>query len=270
MVNINSRRAVVIYILFLAVIAFLSYGYFAGITGRTKKDGFTAGCECHGQAPFNNVYVTISGPDSVISGETVSFSLSISGGPLVRGGTNIAVSRGDLNFQSGSGLREIDGELTHEIPKAPVSGSVSFQFSYTAPSSEGTDTIFANGNSVNFDMLPYNDNWNFAESKILTIRKTIGVEGTNTTLPESFTLYQNYPNPFNPTTSIKFDLSKRTHVTLYVYDSYGREISGLIDKEMAAGSYGIKWDADNYASGVYFYKLLAGEFTASKKMILIK
>jgi len=269
-VAFNSRKAGIIYILILAVIVILSYGYAAGITGRTKKNGFTAGCDCHGSAPFNNVSVTITGPDTVGPGQTVNFLLNISGGPLVRGGTDIAVSRGILNLISGSGLREIDGELTHEFPKAPSQGSVSFQFSYTAPPAEGMDTIFANGNSVNFDLLPYNDNWNFAQNKILTIKNPIGIISNNKHVVKSFNLEQNYPNPFNPATKIKLSIHEKVYVILSVYDVYGREVQRLIDKELRSGNYEINWNAADYSSGVYIYKIFAGEFVDSKKMIFIK
>lgn len=271
----NSRRAAIVYFLTLTSTVFLSYGYFAGITGRTKKNGFTEGCMCHSKIPFTNVTVTISGPDTVGTGETVNFLIRITGGPLVRGGTNIAVSRGTLNLISGSGLRKIDDELTHELPKGPSQGAVSFQFSYTAPSSEGRDTIFANGNSVNFDMLPYNDNWNFAESKILTVRKPIGINIISGSTVKEFSLWQNYPNPFNPSTKIKFDIpsnvkSKTSNVRIVVYNFLGESVATLVDKQMQPGSYEVDFDGNNLSSGTYFYRIEAGDFSDSKKMLLIK
>ncbi len=266
----SSSRTTVIYIIFLAVTVLSSYGYFAGISGRTKKDGFTKGCECHGNAPFNNVNVSISGPDTISPGQTVNFLLSITGGPLTRGGTDIAVSRGELNTIPGSGLRKLDGELTHEQPKPPSQGSVSFSFSYTAPPSEGIDTLFANGNSVNFDMLPYNDNWNYAANKILFIKSPIGIQVISSETPEMFSLEQNYPNPFNPATKIKFSVLRASRVTLRIYDIMSRGIAELINEDLGAGMYSYDFNAGNLPSGIYLYRLSTGEYSDTKRMVLVK
>jgi hypothetical protein len=266
----SSKKTTIYFVMFLAVTAFLSYGYFAGISGRTKKGGFTAGCECHGETPFSNVNVVISGPDTISPGETVNFFLSINGGPLTRGGTDIAVTRGVLNTLTGSGLRKLDGELTHEQPKAPVSGNVSFPFSYTAPLVEGTDTIFANGNSVNFDMLPYNDKWNFANNKILVIKHPIGIQIISSETPGSFGLEQNYPNPFNPTTKIRIYIPAFSYVSLIIYDISGKEAAVLLRDNLRPGGYEVEWDAGNQPGGVYFYRISAGTYLQTKKMVLVK
>jgi hypothetical protein len=97
-----------------------------------------------------------------------------------------------------------------------------------------------------------------------------GVEHKPNTNPENYELYQNYPNPFNPTTTIRFTIPHRSNVTLKVYDMLGKEIATLVDEEKNPGSYEVKFDASNLPSGVYFYKIKAGEFTQTKKMILMK
>ena len=89
-------------------------------------------------------------------------------------------------------------------------------------------------------------------------------------MPLTYTLNQNYPNPFNPTTDIKFSIKKSGNVTLKVYDLIGREIHTLVDKEMSAGVYSAHFDASRFASGVYIYRLVSNEFSAFKKMVLIK
>jgi len=89
-------------------------------------------------------------------------------------------------------------------------------------------------------------------------------------LPEDFQLHQNYPNPFNPTTNITFDLKESAKVTLKIYNEIGQEVATLINEKMDAGFRGITWNASNLPSGVYFYKLTAGTYTESKKMILTK
>ncbi len=89
-------------------------------------------------------------------------------------------------------------------------------------------------------------------------------------IPYRYELYQNYPNPFNPVTMIKYDLPEATNVSLVVYDLLGREAAVLTSGMQPAGSYEVSLDASALASGVYFYKLEAGEFTSIKKMVIIK
>ncbi len=86
----------------------------------------------------------------------------------------------------------------------------------------------------------------------------------------SFNLSQNYPNPFNPSTTIKFAIPQNEFVTLKIYDILGKEVTTLINEEMIAGNYTKTWDANNLSSGVYFYKLTAGKFTETKKMMLVR
>ena len=91
----------------------------------------------------------------------------------------------------------------------------------------------------------------------------------------SYTLFQNHPNPFNPKTKIKFTIPsdvkrKKRNVSLKVYDVLGNEIATLVNEEKPAGTYEITWYAEKLPSGVYFYKLQAGDFTETKKMVLIK
>ncbi len=98
---------------------------------------------------------------------------------------------------------------------------------------------------------------------------TVGVPAANQ-IPNGFNLAQNYPNPFNPSTTIKFNLSKSSFASLKIYDMLGREVATLISGGLEAGNHEIKWNASNYPSGVYFYKLSAGDYSDTKKMILTK
>ncbi len=88
--------------------------------------------------------------------------------------------------------------------------------------------------------------------------------------PYTLTLSQNYPNPFNPTTSISFSLPSKSFVSLKVFDILGREVATLVYEEMPAGSYSRQWNATNMSSGIYFYRLQAGSFTETKKLILLR
>jgi len=92
----------------------------------------------------------------------------------------------------------------------------------------------------------------------------------NKNISADFQLYQNYPNPFNPNTTISFTMSKSGYVNLIVYNSLGQEIAKLVDGYKDAGTYFINWNAENLPSGVYIYKLEANNFTAVRKMTLMK
>jgi hypothetical protein len=97
-----------------------------------------------------------------------------------------------------------------------------------------------------------------------------GTTENNNQTPVQYSLSQNYPNPFNPSTRISFQLPKAGVVNLVVFDLLGREVKSLVSDFRQAGTYSIEFDASNYASGVYFYKLQSGSFTETKKMLLIK
>ena len=86
----------------------------------------------------------------------------------------------------------------------------------------------------------------------------------------NFSLYQNYPNPFNPTTNISFQLAESSFTSLKIYNSLGEEIKTLLNKYISAGTHEIKFNAVNLPSGVYFYKLQAGKFSETKKLLLMK
>ncbi len=85
-----------------------------------------------------------------------------------------------------------------------------------------------------------------------------------------FRLYDNYPNPFNPATTIKYEIPKKSLVHLKVYDILGREVATLVNEEKPAGTYSVNFDASPYASGIYFYKITANEYSSIKKMMLLK
>jgi Secretion system C-terminal sorting domain len=90
------------------------------------------------------------------------------------------------------------------------------------------------------------------------------------TIPSAFSLEQNYPNPFNPTTNIGFRIADRGFVSLKVFDVLGNEIATLVNEEKSAGRYEIEFNASSLPSGIYFYKLTAGSFIETKKMLLLK
>lgn len=120
-------------------------------------------------------------------------------------------------------------------------------------------------------------NWEIYYKRFVNAPKgnPTGITNNNSGIPNEFSLSQNYPNPFNPTTSIKFDLPKTGFVTLSIYDMLGREVKSLVNENMSAGSYTVNWNVHQggsatFSSGIYFYKIQAGEFTEVKKMTLLK
>ena len=104
----------------------------------------------------------------------------------------------------------------------------------------------------------------------ITTLPPIGIKEVNTQVATEFKLGQNYPNPFNPTTNIQFSVPKNNLVTLKVYDITGKLVSTLVNQNLSAGTYNVDFDASKLSSGVYFYTMQAGNFTSTKKMILIK
>jgi hypothetical protein len=103
----------------------------------------------------------------------------------------------------------------------------------------------------------------------------IGIEKISSNVSREFALYQNYPNPFNPSTKIKFDIPSNvkretSSVRLIVYDVLGKEVVSLVNENLKPGTYEVEWDGTNFPSGVYFYKITAGVYLLTKKMILLK
>ena len=151
-------------------------------------------------------------------------------------------------------------------------GDGTYEATITAPIAIGTDTISAVVISGT-DTVAI-----FLDAVVTYVNPTSISE--NIISPDEFFLYQNSPNPFNPTTIIKYQIPKDGFVTLKIFDIVGNEVATLVNQEEAAGTYEIKFDASQlsnrissragYASGVYFYKIRAGEFSDTKKMLLIK
>ena len=95
-------------------------------------------------------------------------------------------------------------------------------------------------------------------------------QSSNRDVPKDFALEQNYPNPFNPSTRIKFQVPSSGFMSLRMYDVLGREVATLVNEELKAGSHEATFDATGLASGVYYYQLRAGEFTQTKRLLLLR
>lgn len=167
-------------------------------------------------------------------------------------------------FSTGSKIRV---KLTNldNVPLTTASGDTTDYFLRTNPFmlpviKRGTNKLFVNGSSKSFIEIPITP-------------LVIGIQQISTEIPQQFNLSQNYPNPFNPVTKIRFEVpatGKNNFVTLKIYDITGKEVATLVDNNFSAGIYEADWDAKGFASGVYFYRLTAGEFSDVKKMMLVK
>lgn len=98
----------------------------------------------------------------------------------------------------------------------------------------------------------------------------VGINPISSNTPDRYSLSQNYPNPFNPTSKIAFDITKADFVSLKVYNSLGQEVSKLVNENLTPGTYEVTFDGAGLNSGIYFYTLTTGEFTQTKKMMLVK
>jgi hypothetical protein len=98
----------------------------------------------------------------------------------------------------------------------------------------------------------------------------VGVEDKVDPVATTFNLEQNYPNPFNPSTVISYRLPVSSNVTLKVYDVLGNEVATLVNEEKQPGNYEVEFNASNLPSGIYFYKLQAGDYNQTKKMVLLR
>lgn len=126
------------------------------------------------------------------------------------------------------------------------------------------DELVVGGNFFEADGMPFNN----------VLRYYSGDNKDNhvyrSTVPFKLVLAQNYPNPFNPVTTIRYIIPKKELVTLKIYDILGREVKILVNEIKDAGTYSAEFDASNLASGIYFYKIASGDFTETRKMVLIK
>ena len=129
--------------------------------------------------------------------------------------------------------------------------------------------------SDTYESLYYDFFENCSKLAIFTLAELSQPDGLSNTeyedsCPESIELYQNYPNPFNPTTTIKFGLPENSHIKLEIFNILGEKVEELINSELEAGYHEVNFDATWLSSGMYIYRIKAGEFVQAKKLILIK
>ena len=120
------------------------------------------------------------------------------------------------------------------------------------------------------DFSVYNNHGDAYGSPLLVLSGAVASVEDEMQLPTEFQLYQNYPNPFNPITKIKYSIPTSSLVILKIYDILGREIEILINEEKPSGDYEVEFDGGEITSGIYFYRIQAGDYVETKKMVLMK
>jgi hypothetical protein len=138
-------------------------------------------------------------------------------------------------------------------------------------------TPFANGSTqmrirfrLTSDAGVTGDGWYIDDIKLTGYCGTLVGISENPAIPKRFALSQNYPNPFNPSTTIKYQLPKESLVKITVFDVLGKQVGVLVNEKKNAGFYEVDFNSEGLASGLYLYKIEAGDFTDVKKMMLIK
>jgi len=135
----------------------------------------------------------------------------------------------------------------------------------------GTLKIIVNRIGFSGDSTTVNLNKSLLDSVNFYLTKLfIGVKQISSEIPDKFLLYQNYPNPFNPSTIIKYQITESKFVSLKVFDVLGKEIANLVNEKQKAGVYETTFNAGNLSSGIYFYRIVAGDYSETKKMLMIK
>ncbi|MFC2093222.1 T9SS type A sorting domain-containing protein [Bacteroidota bacterium] len=162
---------------------------------------------------------------------------------------------------------QIADEPNFSIPIVDTSGLKSTN--YTVPPgilNLGTVYFWRSNASNGMGVGPWSIKWFFTTTPV-------NINPIGSEIPDRFKLYINYPNPFNPSTKIKFDVPENSFVTINVFDVLGRKVECLINQTLSAGSYITEWNASNFASGVYYYKMNvdgSNNFMETKRMVLLK
>jgi len=255
-----------------------------GIVGQTKKPlrapvFQVKGCFCHGDTASPRTRVWIEGPDTVPAGTLALYTINVAKDSSIAAGFDVAAFFGDLGVHDSleTQLMRIDPnnpvdslELTHTAPKLALGrDTVSWSFWYRAPHTSNIfDTLYAAGNSVDTSYDPDGDYWNFSPDFLVRISGPTLVPEQQ--VSSTFRLMQNYPNPFNPSTTLSFTLPLQSFTTLTIYNTLGQRVATLVSGNLEAGEHALAWNAGSLSSGVYLYRLQAGEFSETRKLLLLR
>ncbi len=262
-------------VVFLALLVLATYAFahttYTGYSGAPGSKGYCAS-SCHG---VSGGTIQVSGfPPQYVPGQTYTVTISHAGGSAIKqfngscrigsGSENAGVIAAGTNTATYSTTGETNG--IHLSAADQDNGT----FQWTAPPGETGDvTLYIAGHQGSASGA--NTNLSFVSSEIAT---DVGENGSSA-IPNGYKLSDNYPNPFNPSTSIAFDLPQRSHVTIEIFNLLGQKVARLADEEYPAGSHTVTWsgmssDGQSVPTGIYLYRLEAGNFIETKKMLLLK
>ena len=168
-----------------------------------------------------------------------------------------------LSLEEGSVNRAIIryADLDGLLDARGLENGDSEQFIWTILASDGRDTVqVSTKTGPNFNPV----------SRNITLERAAQTSAEDSNVPRRFALEQNYPNPFNPATKIRYDVPNQSQVRIAIYDVLGRQVQVLVNEELSAGSHTVEFDATRLASGVYIYRMEAGSFVQTRKMMLVK
>ncbi|MHB8580552.1 MAG: T9SS type A sorting domain-containing protein [Ignavibacteriaceae bacterium] len=211
----------------------------------------------------------ISGSDGT-GDEALSMAVGSDGQIALAGHSSLSGNGGDAFavacFDSNGSIEKAFG--TNGSTIANISGGDGNDDEANAVAIQSDGKIVAAGYSEGTPPYLGSIGWAFALARFLPGIPTI--VPAESLVPMEYTLYQNYPNPFNPSTIISYQLPVSSKVVLKIYDLLGRDVATLVNKEQTTGNYKVRFNGNNLASGVYFYRLKAGNFAETKKLVLLK
>jgi hypothetical protein len=227
------------------------------ITGNSATGNNTGGIYSSGTIAYLR--------NNIIWGNTSNNNQQISGGGVIVAYCNVQFGfTGAGNINTLPQFADSNYYLAGSSPCIDKGDSSTFYNDIEDPSNPG-NAKFPSQGSLRNDMGAYGG----PHARVLTAQ-LIGIRLINNVEPSGFVLYQNYPNPFNSVTNIKFSVPKSSIVTIRIFDVTGREVTKLVDKNIQAGLYEVRWNAINKPSGVYYYTLNANKFSETKRTVLIK
>jgi len=179
--------------------------------------------------------------------------------------SGITFSPDDITVTVGDTVRWSNVQGTHNV----LADDNSFTSGSPAPAPWTYNHVFTSAGNNPYYCEPHGGPGGNGMSGVVHVQNPVSVPGDET-IADNFELNQNYPNPFNPATNIGFRISTSEFVSLKVFNVLGSEVAVLINEEKHAGYYEVEFDASDLTSGIYYYRINAGNYSETKKMILLK